>query len=195
MKGAVQEVTTKAWNGKTFYSFKSGGEWYSTGTKKPPAEGQYIEFEFVTNAKGYKDVKNFTLLQGSSIPQGVEKATEGARAVTKDDYWSAKEARDIEYQRFQRDVIQPKIETQAARNAAIEWVKFLTSATFAGKEGMEAAITMPAKAKRKEFLDALLEEYMTKFKAANTEVNVVNKAMEDVIDNTEGAVQTEGDWN
>lgn len=158
-RGAVQQVKDKAWNNKTFWSMKVNGEWYSTGMKKPPAEGTYVEFEFETNARGYKDVKgNITASAVLAGPQGTGGAAKGAKFVSKDDYWLGREQRDI--------AVQAVIQLQAARNAAIETVKILVAPVIVDGKA-EYIVKPPAQAKRKEWVEAMIDELTQKFVAAN----------------------------
>lgn len=187
-RGAVQAIKEKQWNNKTFYSLKVNGEWYSTGVKRPPSEGTYVEFEYETNARGYKDVKGSittsTSVSGSgatgSSPRGTGNAVAGAKFVTKDDYWTNREARDLDVQKV--------IQLQAARNAAIETVKILVAPVIVDGKA-EYIVKPPAQAKRKEWVEAMIDELTQKFVEANNPVKLNNPGKGDTVDEQIAAME------
>lgn len=175
-RGAVQKHIEKAWNGKTFWTMVVNGEKYGTGMKKPPEVGTYVEFEYETNGRGYKDVKgSINLANGTSKsqPQGTARAADGSKFVTKDEYWANREARDLDVQKV--------IQLQAARNAAIEVVKILVAPVIVDGKA-EYIVKPPAQAKRKEWVEAMIDELTHKFVAANSPVALNNPGKGDTVD-------------
>lgn len=182
-RGAVQAIKEKQWNNKTFYSLKVNGEWYSTGVKRPPAEGTYVEFEYEINGRGYKDVKGTVNVAGGvskSQPQGTERAVAGAKFISKDDYWVRREERDL--------AVQQVIQLQAARNAAIEVVKILVAPVVVDGKA-EYIVKPPAQAKRKEWVEAMIDELTQKFVEANNPVKLNNPGKGDTVDEQIAAME------
>lgn len=155
MKGVVSKVSNKQWQNKTFWSFQLSGDrtFYSTGTNAPPGEGVYIEFDDVVNGKGYHDAKNVTIAAPASAPTGVgnvARATSNS-SLSKDDYWTRKEERDLN--------VQKRIEIQSCRNSAIALIDVLVK--------NEAFLKLPAQAKREAFLFELVNKYTADFVRLN----------------------------
>ncbi len=137
IQGVVQKINVKAWDGKNLYSFFIRGQdgMFSLG-EHPPSfkEGDSIKFETVQKGR-YINAVNVVPWEGTGTAtapavQNVARSSGrsnyvGGRSGKSDEekaYWQAKDAK--------QDVIQKKIEIQAARNAAIEAAKFLIEKEF-----------------------------------------------------------------
>lgn len=163
MKGAVQSVMTKPWQDKVFYTMVVGGEKYNTGTKVPPAEGSYVEFEYATNEKGYKNVKNWRVLPGEAPVVPLTGAVTTGVKLNKDEYWNRKEETDKE-----KDL---RIDAHARRNSAISMVSMMLS---------NAVIPLPKKEAEKEgFVTALVAKYAEEFKNNKEDKTVENESSDD----------------
>lgn len=154
VSGVIGRINNKQWNGKTFYSLALKGQegWYNTGLKRPPSEGTSVKFEFKTNPKGYKDVDGIieVLTDGEAASAGtvpqvagqVAKSGNGGQSA----YWDRKEARDLTNDSAR--------EVGASRNTAISLIDLALK---------HELIPVPAaKAKKEEFLWALLDKYTAK---------------------------------
>jgi hypothetical protein len=140
IKGVVGKINKKPYEGKTLTSFALKGQdgWYSLGERAPTfQEGDSIQFSSITKGRYQyaQDIQPWVDGGATSSPGvaevanasrqapagGFRKSFGAARggAQEKDKYWADKETRDIERERYQREVTQPRIEIQAARNAAI----------------------------------------------------------------------------
>lgn len=88
--------------GSSVYSFKlDDGEWYRTGFEKPPAElsvGDSVKFSYTEDQYG-KQV-DLSTLKIKKNPNPAAQSTGGSTGGNgKDDYWKAREERDIEIQK------------------------------------------------------------------------------------------------
>lgn len=157
--GIVKRIITRPWGNKTFYSvaLTNSENLFGFGPHNPKVnEGDDIEFEANTNAKGYWEAKSGSLVvraRGSEqTAQGASAAVVAKGVMTKDDYWGRKEARDVKQDELR--------EIGATRNTAIEWIKFLFE---------KEALKMPAKpAERESFLNDVLADYINKFRGKET---------------------------
>jgi hypothetical protein len=137
--GVVQSVTK---NDHGFYSVKmDDGRYYGMGKKSPGiTQGQRISFEFTTKDDKYHNLTFGTLkvLEGDTASNGAglasadntdrsfpvrsNGAVAGKSIMSKDDYWRAKEERDIQ-DAARRETVristQNEIRIQASRNAAV----------------------------------------------------------------------------
>jgi hypothetical protein len=153
-----------------YYSIKVNDEYYSTGTKFPPAEGTLVEFEAEQNPKGFWDVTKAGL---KVVEAGAPTQAVAAQAVTaaskahmsKDDYWRRKEERDIPRE--------DRIDLHGCRNSAIAMVTLLLTPVQTA-EGVVNLVKLPAQAKRVEFVEKLVEQYTEQFRAANNKKNEAN---------------------
>jgi hypothetical protein len=137
VKGIIGKVSRKDFQGKTLTSFALKGQdgWYSVGERSLQFnEGDSVQFNVETRGK-YAYAKDLTpwtdggATSAPAVPSGprfTPKSNKsfGANAA-KDKYWEDKEKRDLERERYQREVTQPRIEVQAARNAAIQTASFM----------------------------------------------------------------------
>lgn len=142
--GQVQQIQERQTAMGVMYNIKVGGEWYGLGSFKPSfAEGANISFDYVQKGN-FKNVTSRSIEVGVAAPAAPAKATRGAPSGNaKDDYWAAKEERDVGTQRA--------IQLQASRNAAIA---FIVPAAVAG------LVKLPAKAEDKlTALSALVDEF------------------------------------
>lgn len=136
IKGVVQKILVNPQYGLTSFTIKGQDGFFSLGKDKPTfKEGDPIQFD--TNTVGKytyaKDVAPWTdggVSQGSSVAsvanaqpsrsfgnKGRSFGGNGGSAA-RDEYWAAKEARDIAKE-GEYALTQQRIEVQAARNAAI----------------------------------------------------------------------------
>lgn len=153
----VEFVKSNNHNGKALYSFKgSDNVWYNTGTRQPPAKGSFVEFDAEPNAAGYLQAKNIVILPSPEAnvvsPKNFAKSvTKGAAQVSKDEYWSNRESRDIENQKV--------ISLQSCRNSAIALV-----AAFLQNQVVPA----PKKADYEEFVRLMVDKYTKLFYEQNS---------------------------
>jgi hypothetical protein len=134
IKGVVQKILVNSQYGLTSFTIKGQDGFYSLGKDKPTfKEGDSIQFE--TNPVGKytyaKDIAPWTDGGVASAPSvasvtntqsnrsfGGKGRSFGGGTAAKDEYWAAKEARDIAKE-GDYALTQKRIEIQAARNAAI----------------------------------------------------------------------------
>jgi hypothetical protein len=186
IRGIIQQVPpprefVKGNQTTTYYSIKVNDVYYSVGSKKPPAQGTLVEFEAEQNAKGYWNVTKAGI---RVIPAGAPSSNVGNAAVaassgtksgkhlSREEYWDRKDERDVAWEKRQREVIQPTIELQAARNAAIEFVKLLIAPVPAeDKDGNPkapvTALKLGAQNKREQILFEAVNKYTEEFFKAN----------------------------
>lgn len=162
-KTVVQKHYSRQFNGKNFYTFEGAdGKKYGTKTVTPPPIGAYVQFDYITNPKGYLEVQGKweVLPQVERVPERsiAHTAVKAASALNKDDYWGNREARDLEYQERQK-VTQATIELQSCRNTAVELVKVLLE--------RELVPVPKAKADQEEFVIAMLNRYTNLFLEQN----------------------------
>jgi hypothetical protein len=163
VKTVVQKHEARQFNGKTLHTFvASDGKRYGTGSKTPPPVGAYIQFDFTLNPKGYAQTSNWEVLPNDVNAQSAGVAAkivkQAVNAISKDDYWTNREARDVEYHERQQ-VVQKTIELQSCRNTAVEFVKLLLE---------QQAVPVPkAKADQEEFISAMLDRYTNIFLSKN----------------------------
>lgn len=175
--GIVDKVLTKAWNGKTFYSLALvNDKIYGFGMFKPSANvGDTVSFEAKENAKGYMEADKTTL----KVTKGESKVVSGGSVrassmMGKDDYWSRKEARDIENDKLRT--------IGASRNTAIAWVDLLIKAE---------ALKLPTKvSEREDALALLLDEYTNRFMGVEPKT-----AAEAGSDEPEAPAAAEEEWS
>jgi hypothetical protein len=129
IEGQVKFV--KQNNGGYYAVLMSDEQWYGYTKEKPPFDkGDNIRFEVVTNGR-FLNVAPDTVEIIAGGPAPARSAPPARRAggaqkfstAGKDEYWKAKEARDIVHyaKRDARDImVQNEIRLQASRNAAIE---------------------------------------------------------------------------
>jgi hypothetical protein len=181
IRGTIQQVPAPrefVGNGgkvTLYYSIKVNDVYYSAGSKKPPEPGTLVEFEAEQKGKYWNVTKaGIRVIPGGNPTGDVGSAavaasgSKSAGGLTKDGYWNAKEQRDLEWQKHQRDVVQPKIELQAARNAAIEFVKLLITPVGVDKDGSPVvALKLGAQNKREAILFEAVQKYTQEFVKSN----------------------------
>jgi hypothetical protein len=151
VSGVVGRIGDRKFNGKTFYSFALNGQdgWYGTGVKRPPDVGTSVKFNEKTNSKGYLEVDGSIEILTDGQPQRADLSTvikaASAGAGGGAAYWDRKEARDVANDSAR--------ELGASRNTAISIIDLAIK---------YEVITLPAKAKREEFLWTLLDRYTNK---------------------------------
>lgn len=137
MTGIVSEIPTPKEftnaRGRTMllYSFKLQGDnrWFRCGTRPlPAAAGDAIQFTYDVE-KNNVDVESVRPVPRDSVAKApaVATAANAARSApgSKDAYWADKESRDIERERYNREVVQPRIEFQSARRDAVALIPVL----------------------------------------------------------------------
>jgi len=152
-QGVVSKIFENKFGNKTFYSFGLKGVQgsFGTGVKRPPREGTYVRFHDATNSRGYKEVDGPIEIvpEGEVAPASsasqVASESSNAGGLTKDQYWSNKEARDVANDRLR--------ELGASRNTAISFIDLALR---------NEVIKLPAAAKREEFLWTLLDKYTSR---------------------------------
>lgn len=166
MKGTVQFINEKNFNGKNLYSFKLANDdtLYMCGALKPRvSKGDYIEFDVSENARGQKlvDVPTISIKEAKVVAASGSKTTSirenwDARAA----YWEAKEKRDIE-------TVEPRISYAGARNSAI---------AAAGVVLESGSFKLPAKeADKYEAVLGLIDELTDRFYEAIQKVGADTK--------------------
>ena len=111
IKGALQATRT---NDYGYAAIKVSGTWYGADKKGSVnvSEGDLVEFEAFKNAKNYDTYKSTSLKKLAAAQAG--KPVDKGPVASKDEYWSAKEARDV--------VVEPRINYFAALDRAIAFV-------------------------------------------------------------------------
>jgi hypothetical protein len=142
-------------SGKTskLWSFQLNGDkgiFFRTGSDTPKFEkGDFVNFNGEAG-KGNSvkvDVKSIQAKKGDAetASNGVGNLQSTGRGVSKDDYWTQREVRDVATQR--------RIERQSCRNSALEFMKILLD---------KGEVKLPAKNKV-EALEAMLTHYQEVF--------------------------------
>lgn len=153
VQGTVASIlTSNGKNGTTFYRFTVDGDQrqFGLGAKQPQfTRGQMVSFVTNKTERGFWEVEGNVETLAQSSPT-ILNTTTPSRNTSKDDYWTAKEARDIE-----KDKI---IQLQSCRNSAIETVKLLLD---------KEAIKVPAANKRYDFILSLIDEVTQHYVAKN----------------------------
>lgn len=183
-------------NDHGYYAVKmDDGQWYGCGKEQPEFnKGDAVRFEVVTNGR-YLNVDESTVevLEKNAAPQRSAPSRSAparksggsqkfSNATSKDDYWKAKETRDIARdERLQkRDInTQNEIRLQASRNAAIELIGVAINAKV---------IEFPEEKKKGKNFDVLttyVDKLTEKF---YNETKAINKA-EDVAEPEQGDVE------
>lgn len=152
--GKVTEIFTRPGKFGTGYTLNlSDGSRVGLGFLKfPPKvkEGQWVRIEASENEKGYLqgNVKDLVIEEAPKESVSSGSTVSQAVAGTKEGYWAGKEARDVK-----NDVAR---NTGAARNTAIEWIKFLVSV---------GALPMPKKtADIESGMQEVLDKYTEQFR-------------------------------
>lgn len=117
--GVVRKIFTNQFGGKKLYSFSmdSDKSYFNLGEKTPSfSEGNTVSFDGAPGKRaGNVDVKSPITVVGEQQVQPEDYIVGGAKrsveVMTKDQYWSNREANDVKVQKV--------IQVQAARNAAI----------------------------------------------------------------------------
>lgn len=139
-KGYVSYHSGKPMYGKILYSFrlKTEDKWFNCDVQDPKLSvGDHIEFEYSDkNGKAQVNVPSIRRLPGTAeVHQGTSSGALGATATAerpkseyqlKEEYWRAKEARDIANENH-RKANEVRIQYQAARKDAVQVVGFLVA--------------------------------------------------------------------
>lgn len=142
--GVVKKIDSRSGAFGTMYNAQVDGTWYGLGSKAPSfKEGDTIAFDF-TQKGNFKNIDPKTV-DVVPVASASGKTSSATASGSKDDYWAAKEQRDVGVQRA--------IQLQASRNSAIALVAPLAAAGL---------ITLPAKDKFsavKALVQELTDEY------------------------------------
>jgi hypothetical protein len=138
IKGTVSKTFEKDWDGRdgkvVLHSFQLQGDqrYFRTGTDRLFSQGDAVQFEIGNNntVVGDSVVKLEASVQTAppaATGGGGQRSWSGgggykAKQAEKDAYWSDKEARDIERERRQHEIVEPRITWSSARTAAIDVV-------------------------------------------------------------------------
>ncbi len=183
ISGTVRTIQTKDWNGKILYTIilNNDSTYYGCGNFNPKAKpGDFVQFEANKNEKGFWQVDKNTLdvtantgkIAYPTPPTAAIAHSNGNGAayqqvaipsgLGREDYWRNKET---------RDVVNDKLRSiGAARNTAIEWVKFLVE-----KEALPSLAKAKA-ASREEVLNKILDDYTRLFMKGELEEPVVTES-------------------
>ena len=150
MTKAVSITVEKIFERNGMYNIKAqDGEWYGYGKVRPTfSEGDEIEFEFKMNGK-YMNVDTKTVQVTGQRERTSAPRTRPTEVMSKDDYWSRKEAND--------QLTQREIRHQASRNAAIAWMDVLMK---------NNVIPFPAKGDKLDIAEGYLTQFTDMFIAA-----------------------------
>lgn len=170
-QGVVSSISSFNYQGNLLWSFQLSGDkgtYFRTGSNAPKFEkGDLVNFvgEPGKNGSVNVNVKTIQSKKGDSeaADVGVANVVRSVRpsqngSGSKDDYWVAREQRDISTQK--------RIERQSCRNSALEFMKLILD---------KGEFKLPAKNKV-EALEEMLSHYQEKFLIDNSgEVKSENK--------------------
>jgi len=158
VQGTVKDVSSFDFQGTLLYSFtlENDRTYYRTGRDQPTfQQGANISFDATMGKKpGSQDVKLHTvqMLEGAPSPSVAQVAPQAtAQGMSRNDYFNEKD-------RYDKEVRQPAIEFQAARNAAISMVSALVA-----NESMPGITKTATPAKRAEVIEAAVAHYTEQF--------------------------------
>lgn len=153
VEGVVERTSEKPGKFGTMYSVKlrNSDTWYGLkGAKYQPFKnGQKVEFDAAQNQRGYWDAdsKSVRVLEDVVAEAPAAAAVGRSNYISKDDYWSRKEERDLKNDHLRN--------VGAARNTAIAFVDLLAK---------YEAVKLPAKqAEREAALLEAVETYKEEF--------------------------------
>lgn len=148
-KGVVAKVSAREWNDLTLYSIKLEGDekWYRAGERNPADAGVEagVSISFDLTAGGNVAGKSLKVVKGDA---GVTRAPAptASKSSSKDDYWSQKEARDVEKDSRYQKVDIPRMTFCGAQETAVKVVELALA---------QGAITLGTK--KNAQLDILME--------------------------------------
>lgn len=179
-QGVISKVFSKPFQNKTLYSFQLQGDqqYYRLGEKKPPFVQDGASIQFDIDWKGNNaSAKNVAPWMEQVVPAALQTPIPYAPpAAAKDNYWNNKEKADVARQK--------KIEIQAARNAAIEFISILLA---------QEAVKLPAKQADKEAaLADMLNHYIEKFLSENEGTTTTQPVEAETINNDEDSEEKWG---
>lgn len=169
ISGTVKQVIERPWGQKTMYSLSllDHDSLYGFGPVNPKAKpGDKVEFEAEKNQKGYwqGDKATLKVVAGTNeVSSGSPAGAVAKASIGKDSYWDRKESRDVTNDEHR--------ELGATRNTAIEWIKLLLA---------QEAFKLPPTSKREDFFNALLIDYITRFRGLDPVVAAPAKATKKV---------------
>lgn len=158
--GRVEKVYQKKGTGRngkpyTLYSAKVSGlnEWASFGFNDPKIqEGQVVKLRGEVDGSSFR-VQQHKVLEDAPAKPAYSGSRGGNSGGGRDDYWKAKETRDIEH-------TQPRIQYQSSRKDALEFLRVLIDADALP---VTAAQNKASKAKRFEELEEILDKLTVRF--------------------------------
>lgn len=186
VRGVVKATPYNEWQGKKLYSIQLDGDrtYYNTGTNVPRVQpGDYVTFEAEVGQNGRTKADLKTLrVENNGAPPPPSGRTAAAVAksagMSKDDYWTRREERDLETQK--------RIERQSCRNSAIELVDLLIR---------NEALTLGAKAKKADVIVAAVDEYTEYYLNANSGAATVAAEVDTKTTESDEPTEDEGDWS
>jgi hypothetical protein len=122
--------------------------WYRTGKTNPAKFGIAVgkSIKFASDEKGNVDYKSITVLADGEVQRAPAPRNAAPVAASRDSYWEAKEARDIEKDARYQSVDIPRMTYCGAQESAIKVVELALA---------NGGLTLPTK--KGAVLDALLD--------------------------------------
>ena len=160
-KGVVGRLSEKAWDGPQgqviLHSFQLQGNkaYFRTGKKNPAAlgisEGASVSFD--SDEKGNVDYKSVKKLADGDVQRSPSVSSPGRpapAAASRDTYWEAKEARDVEKDKRYQTIDIPRMTYCGAQDAAVKVVELALA---------NGGIALPTK--KSAILDVIVESVGT----------------------------------
>jgi hypothetical protein len=182
VKGQVQKREVNKYG---YLRLKISGAWYGADKKgdHPVVEGDVVEVDAYQNEKGFETFKLASLRKVSGATAG--KAVDQGPVASKDEYWAAKEARDLEKE--------PRINYYAAFERAVLFTQLAIAA------GAFEAIKKAKETAKLDILTAFVDEQTQRILAGSYSQEAPEVGGETGADATEetseASSEDDGKWN